>query len=71
MYSFGVVVLGILCARKNIDRSQSKEEIHLLAIFKRKAEEDRLADMVDKSSEDMQLHGADMVDKIIFRYLRL
>lgn len=58
VYSFGVVVLEILCGRKNLDRSQT----HLLGIFKRKAEENRLADIIDKCSEDMQLHGADVVE---------
>ncbi|KAJ9699045.1 hypothetical protein PVL29_007897 [Vitis rotundifolia] len=62
VYSFGVVVLEILCGRKNIDRSQSEEDMHLLGIFKRKAEENRLADIIDKCSEDMQLHGADVVE---------
>ena len=54
VYSFGVVVLEILCRRKNLDRSQSEEDMHLLGIFKRKAEENRLADIIDKCSEDMQ-----------------
>ena len=36
--------------------------MHLLGIFKRKAEENRLADIIDKCSEDMQLHGADVVE---------
>ncbi|RVW28209.1 G-type lectin S-receptor-like serine/threonine-protein kinase SD2-5 [Vitis vinifera] len=62
VYSFGVVVLEILCGRKNLDRSQTEEDMHLLGIFKRKAEENRLADIIDKCSEDMQLHGADVVE---------
>ncbi|KAJ9699037.1 hypothetical protein PVL29_007889 [Vitis rotundifolia] len=62
VYSFGVVVLEILCGRKNIDRSLTEEDMHLLGIFKRKAEEDRLADIIDKCSEDMQLHGEDVVE---------
>ncbi|RVW76021.1 G-type lectin S-receptor-like serine/threonine-protein kinase SD2-5 [Vitis vinifera] len=48
--------------RKNLDRSQTEEDMHLLGIFKRKAEENRLADIIDKCSEDMQLHGADVVE---------
>ena len=62
VYSFGVVVLEILCGRKNIDRSQTEEEnMHLLGVFKRKAKENRLAEIIDKCSKDMQLHGEDVV----------
>lgn len=35
VYSFGVVFLEILCGRKNIDRSQPEEEMHLLGLFKK------------------------------------
>ena len=30
--------------------------MHLLELFKKKIEEDRLLDLVDKYNEDMQLH---------------
>ena len=36
IYSFGVVLLEILCGRRNIDRSQPKEAVHLLDLFKKK-----------------------------------
>ena len=36
--------------------------MHLIAIFKRKAEENRLADMIDKCSEDMQLHEEEVME---------
>ncbi|KAL7185255.1 hypothetical protein ACSBR2_027225 [Camellia fascicularis] len=45
VYSFGVVVLEMLCGRKNLDRSQPEEDMHLLDLFKRKAEEERLLDI--------------------------
>ena len=62
VYSFGVVVLEILCGRKNIDRSRPEEDMHLLSIFKRKAQEEQLLDMVDKySTEEMQLQGKEVV----------
>ena len=38
------------------------EGIHLLSLFKRKAKEDQMLDLVDKCSEDMQLHGAEAVE---------
>uniref|UniRef100_A0A7N2N7X9 Receptor-like serine/threonine-protein kinase n=1 Tax=Quercus lobata TaxID=97700 RepID=A0A7N2N7X9_QUELO len=61
VYSFGVVLLEILCGRRNLDRSQPEEAMHLLDLFKKNIEEDRLLDLVDKYSEDMQLHGAEVV----------
>ncbi|KAL5837194.1 hypothetical protein ACOSQ3_014363 [Xanthoceras sorbifolium] len=54
-YSFGVVILEILCGRKNIDRSQPEEDMHLLRLFKKKAEEEHLEDLIDKYNEDMQI----------------
>ncbi|KAK4714507.1 hypothetical protein R3W88_020414 [Solanum pinnatisectum] len=41
----------------NLDWSQPDEEdVHLLSVFRRKAEQEQLMDMVDKNNEDMQLH---------------
>ncbi|CAI9089117.1 OLC1v1023626C1 [Oldenlandia corymbosa var. corymbosa] len=54
VYSFGVVMLEILCGRKILDRSEPDERMHLLNLFKKKAEEKNLSDMIDHSSEDMQ-----------------
>ena len=62
VYSFGVVLLKILCGRRNVDRSQPEEAMHLLDIFRKYIEENRLMDLVDKYSEDMQLHGAEVVN---------
>ncbi|KAH0653841.1 hypothetical protein KY289_031519 [Solanum tuberosum] len=56
VYAFGIVLLEILCGLKNLDWSQRNEEdFHLLSVFRRKAEQEQLMDMVDKN-EDMQLH---------------
>ncbi|XP_034701355.1 G-type lectin S-receptor-like serine/threonine-protein kinase SD2-5 [Vitis riparia] len=62
VYSFGVVLLEILCGRRNVDRSQPEEDLHLLGIFRRKANEGQVLDMVDKNSEDMQRHGAEVME---------
>ncbi|KAJ9686065.1 hypothetical protein PVL29_015108 [Vitis rotundifolia] len=62
VYSFGVVLLEILCGRRNVDRSQPEEDMHLLGIFRRKANEGQVLDMVDKNSEDMQRHGAEVME---------
>ncbi|XVE83577.1 hypothetical protein DITRI_Ditri16bG0098200 [Diplodiscus trichospermus] len=61
VYSFGIVVLEILCGRRNVDRSQPEEEMHLLRLFTEKAEEGKLMELVDKFSEDMQSNGAEAV----------
>ncbi|XP_034890396.1 LOW QUALITY PROTEIN: G-type lectin S-receptor-like serine/threonine-protein kinase SD2-5 [Populus alba] len=55
VYSFGIVVMEVVCGKKNLDRSQP-ECMHLLPILMKRAQEDQLIDMVDNSSEDMQLH---------------
>ncbi|XP_048127036.1 G-type lectin S-receptor-like serine/threonine-protein kinase SD2-5 [Rhodamnia argentea] len=61
VYSFGIVTLEILCGRKNVDRSLPSDESHMVTLFKCKAEQEQLLDMVDKSSGDMQLHGQEAV----------
>ncbi|KAF5949200.1 hypothetical protein HYC85_015157 [Camellia sinensis] len=61
-YSFGVVVLEMLCGHKNLDRSQPEEDMHLLDLFERKAEEERLLDIVDKYNDNMQTHRAEVVE---------
>ncbi|KAH0653837.1 hypothetical protein KY289_031515 [Solanum tuberosum] len=55
-YSFGVVILEIICGRRNLDRHQDEDDMHLLSLFMRKAKERQLLEMVVKKSEDMQLH---------------
>ena len=62
VYSFGIVLLEILCGRRNFDHSQPEKAMHLLNLFKKNMEEDQLLDLVDKYSEDMQLHGAEVVN---------
>ncbi|GMI76760.1 S-domain-2 5 [Hibiscus trionum] len=62
VYSFGIVVLEILCGRPNVDGSQQEEDRHLLALFRRKQEEGKLMDLVDKFSNDMQSNAAEVVE---------
>ncbi|KAF7847212.1 hypothetical protein BT93_L3223 [Corymbia citriodora subsp. variegata] len=61
VYSFGIVMLEVLCGRKNVDRHMPSDEVHMLTLFKCKAEQKQLLDMVDKSNGDMQLHGQEVV----------
>ncbi|KAI8009055.1 G-type lectin S-receptor-like serine/threonine-protein kinase SD2-5 [Camellia lanceoleosa] len=52
----------MLCGRKNLDRSQPEEDMHLLSLFKRKAEEEQLLDIIDKYNDDMQIHREEVVE---------
>ncbi|XP_023746964.1 G-type lectin S-receptor-like serine/threonine-protein kinase SD2-5 [Lactuca sativa] len=62
VYSFGIVLLEILCGRKNLDISQPKESQHLLGIFQRCWEQGTLLHIVDRYSKDMQEHGTEVVE---------
>lgn len=57
IYSFGVVILEIMCGKRNSNS-------YLIGTLKLKAEEDQVSDLVDEQSEDMQNHKEDAV-KII------
>ncbi|KAJ0669774.1 putative protein kinase RLK-Pelle-SD-2b family [Helianthus annuus] len=62
VYSFGIVLLEILCGRKVLDRSQSEESGHLLFVFEKSWEQGTLLDMVDRQSEDMRVHSTEVVE---------
>ncbi|KAL4575530.1 hypothetical protein LXL04_022377 [Taraxacum kok-saghyz] len=62
VYSFGIVLMEILCGRKNFDTSQLEESRHLLGVFQRCWENGTLLDIVDKFSEDMQVHGIEVME---------
>ncbi|PIA33955.1 hypothetical protein AQUCO_03900076v1 [Aquilegia coerulea] len=62
VFSFGVVVLEMLCGRKNLDFTQPEEYMQLLQLLEKMAKEDRLHDMIDKNCEDMQLHCEEVVE---------
>ncbi|KAL5997774.1 hypothetical protein ACLOJK_008704 [Asimina triloba] len=64
IYSFGVVVLEIVCGRRNFDYSRGESSAHLLSLLEKKAEEDRLIDIVDNTHEDLRLHGEEAVKMI-------
>ncbi|KAK9059932.1 hypothetical protein SSX86_020636 [Deinandra increscens subsp. villosa] len=64
VYSFGIVLLEMLCGRKNFDMSQPEESWHLLAVLQNSWEQGMLVDMVDKYSEDMQTRAPEVVEMI-------
>ncbi|KAI3516917.1 hypothetical protein L1887_16063 [Cichorium endivia] len=62
VYSFGIVLLEILCGRKNFDTSQPQESQHLLSVFQRCCEQGTLVNIIDRYSEDMQVHGTEVME---------
>ncbi|KAM0047184.1 putative protein kinase RLK-Pelle-SD-2b family [Helianthus debilis subsp. tardiflorus] len=62
VYSFGIVLLEILCGRKVFDRSQPEESRNLLFVFEKSWEQGTLLDMVDRQSEDMRVHSTEVVE---------
>ncbi|KAI3778593.1 hypothetical protein L2E82_07972 [Cichorium intybus] len=52
----------ILCGRKNVDRSQPEESWHLLHVFQSCWEQGTLLSIVDKYSEDMQVHATEVME---------
>ncbi|KAL9347020.1 hypothetical protein Peur_061873 [Populus x canadensis] len=55
VYGFGIVLLEIVCARKNFDHTQPESENHLLRMLQKKAEQDRLIDIVE-NLDDQYMH---------------
>jgi hypothetical protein len=51
----------MLCGRRNFDRSQPEEQMHLLNLFEKKAKENRLMDLVNNQSEHMRFNKAEMM----------
>nr|CAD1842240.1 unnamed protein product [Ananas comosus var. bracteatus] len=62
IYSFGIVVMEILCGRKNLDYSQPEESIHLISLLQEKAKAGRLLDIVDRSNEDIKLPEDEVIE---------
>ncbi|XP_037419722.1 G-type lectin S-receptor-like serine/threonine-protein kinase SD2-5 [Triticum dicoccoides] len=56
IYSFGIVIVEIICGRRNLDESQPEERVHLISLLQEKARCGKLFDLVDTSSNDMQFH---------------
>ncbi|KAJ6725123.1 hypothetical protein OIU85_022982 [Salix viminalis] len=52
--SFGIVLLEVVCARKNVDHSQPESAFHLLRMLQEKAGPDRLIDIV-KNLDDQYM----------------
>ncbi|CAK9168370.1 unnamed protein product [Ilex paraguariensis] len=64
IYSFGIVVLEIVCGRKNFDRQWSESSSHLLRLLQKKAKEDKLLDLVENWEEGIEGHAEELVRMI-------
>nr|GMC97718.1 G-type lectin S-receptor-like serine/threonine-protein kinase SD2-5 [Ipomoea batatas] len=62
VYSFGIVMLETVCRRKNVDWDQAEEEVHLLSVFKRKIEEDKVGEMFDMYNKDMEVQKEEGIE---------
>ncbi|WVZ96057.1 hypothetical protein U9M48_041740, partial [Paspalum notatum var. saurae] len=62
IYSFGIVMIEIICGRANLDESQPDESIHLISLLQEKARSGQLSDLVDSSSNDMRFHMEEVVE---------
>lgn len=64
VYSFGIVLLEIVCKRRNVESSRSESSFHLLKLLQKKAEEDQLIDIVEGLDEDMVTNKEEVVRMI-------
>ncbi|KAL5221409.1 hypothetical protein ABZP36_026122 [Zizania latifolia] len=64
IYSFGIVIMEIICSRENLDETQPEESIHLISLLQEKARSGLLFDLVDSSSNDMQTHRDEVLEMI-------
>uniref|UniRef100_A0A452XJZ3 non-specific serine/threonine protein kinase n=2 Tax=Aegilops tauschii TaxID=37682 RepID=A0A452XJZ3_AEGTS len=62
VYSFGVVVMELISGRKNIDNSLPEESSHLINLFRGKARDNQLSDLIDKHSQDMLSHQEQVIE---------
>uniref|UniRef100_A0ACD5VE68 Uncharacterized protein n=1 Tax=Avena sativa TaxID=4498 RepID=A0ACD5VE68_AVESA len=65
IYSFGVVLMEVISGRKNLDTSRSEESIHLISLLEQKVKSDRLVDLIDSNSDDMQAHKQDAIQMMM------
>lgn len=64
IYSFGVVVLEILCGRKNLDHTQQEENVHLISVLKDKIRKNKLPEIIDRNIVFVELHLEEIIRMI-------
>jgi Protein kinase domain/D-mannose binding lectin/S-locus glycoprotein domain len=61
IYSFGVVVLEILCGRRNLDHTQEEENVHLISVLREKIRKNKLRDIIDKNIVFAEKHLEEII----------
>ncbi|KAJ1259513.1 hypothetical protein BS78_10G161900 [Paspalum vaginatum] len=56
VYSFGIVVMEIMCGRRILDYSELEERQHLVSMLQEKAKDEQLLDLIVPRSTDLELH---------------
>lgn len=56
VFSFGIVLVEIVCGRKVPDYSQPEEDAYVIDLLKIKTEDGRLSDVLDKNSPSIQMN---------------
>jgi serine/threonine protein kinase len=64
--SFGIVVMEILCGRRNLDCSQPEENQHLISMVQEKPKDGQLLDLIDSRFMDLESHSDE-----VFRVMKL
>ncbi|KAM0852939.1 hypothetical protein ACQ4PT_051411 [Festuca glaucescens] len=64
IYSFGVVLLEIVSRRKILDSNQPEGGTNLINLLQEKMRVGQVLDIVENHNEDIQLHGAEMIEVI-------
>uniref|UniRef100_A0ACD5YLK4 Uncharacterized protein n=1 Tax=Avena sativa TaxID=4498 RepID=A0ACD5YLK4_AVESA len=62
IYSFGIVVMEIICGRQSLDESLPEESIHLVSLLEEKARSGQLLDLVNSGSNDLQFHMEEVME---------
>ena len=57
-----MVVMEIICGRRNLDYSQPEGSIQLINLLQEKAKNNELDDMIDRNSEDMHIHKEEVIE---------
>ncbi|CAL9762255.1 unnamed protein product [Musa acuminata subsp. burmannicoides] len=64
IYSFGVMIVEIVCGRKNLDYSQPEESVQLIGLLQDMIKSNRLEDIIDSRSDEMKLHKKEAIEMI-------
>uniref|UniRef100_A0A804RKA0 non-specific serine/threonine protein kinase n=2 Tax=Zea mays TaxID=4577 RepID=A0A804RKA0_MAIZE len=61
VYSFGIVMVEMICGRRNLDESLPEQSIHLVSLLQERAKSGQLLDLVDSGSDDMKSNNVEEV----------